>query len=117
MMLPEYYESLLGDKGTSFVFDNTKILNAIGGYDFQVDLKEGLRSSLSYFSLNKDAQIIDSRWDASIDYVCRRKGYKGKLSPVCKEKLTNKEKFNYFIFYHRFTRSIFYALRKIRKHI
>lgn len=55
-------------------------------------------SSLSYFSLNKDAQIIDSRWDASIDYVCRRKGYKGKLSPVCKEKLTNKEKFNYFIF-------------------
>lgn len=117
MMLPEYYESLIGDKGTSFVFDNTKILNAIGGYDFQVDLKEGLRSSLSYFSLNKDAQIIDSRWDASIDYVCRRKGYKGKLSPVCKEKLTNKEKFNYFIFYHRFTRSIFYALRKIRKHI
>ena len=47
--MPDVYQPLKGDKGTSWRFDNTKVLEAIGGYEFQIDLKTGLRNSIVFY--------------------------------------------------------------------
>lgn len=59
--MPENYLLLKGDKGTSWQFDNSKTLNAIDGYDFQIDLRTGLLHSILFFENNEYMQGIYSQ--------------------------------------------------------
>jgi len=70
--MPEYYQSLKGDKGTSWKFDNTKVLNAIGGYEFKVDLRTGLKRSIDFYNSHIEMQGIDYKWDGKMDYMIQR---------------------------------------------
>ncbi len=67
--MPEYYGSLKGDKGTSWRFDNSKVLDAIGGYDYKIDLTTGLGRSISFFEKHDFMQGIDYKWEGKIDYM------------------------------------------------
>lgn len=76
--LPEYYDMLQGDKGRDMVFDNKKVLEAIGTYKFKMPLYEGLTSSIQYFEQHKNMQGIDYKWDGRIDYLLKKCDYKNK---------------------------------------
>lgn len=67
--MPEYYQSLVGDKGTSWRFDNSKVLEAVGGYEFKYDLKAGLQKSVDFYEKHAEMQGIDYKWDGKIDYM------------------------------------------------
>ena len=77
--LPEYYPSLSGDKGTNMQFDNSKVMQAIGEYQFAVDLEAGLRRSVAYYETHENMQRIEFRWDGKVDY-CIQKNSGRKLS-------------------------------------
>ena len=94
--LPEFYDILIGDKGTNMIFDNSKVLNAIGGYEFKIDLAKGLKQSVDYFENNIYMQGIDYKWDGRIDYLYRKcvKG-KEKLSCISLNNMYSKKKYMY----------------------
>ena len=95
--MPEYYQILKGDKGTSWKFDNTKVLNAIGGYDFKITLEDGLKQSIEYFENNISMQGVDYKWDAKIDYMIKKtSGTKG-LKIIESTNPNSNSKANYYI--------------------
>ena len=111
---PEGYQLLKGDKGKSWVFDNSKIMNAIGGYKTQVDLEEGLRDSVTYFVENEDMQAIDYGWDGKMDCLIRHvSGIKLHKCDYQKTKNSTK-KILYYIHKNRFTRFVFIILWKLK---
>ena len=103
--LPSYYNMLRGDKGTSWKFDNSKVLKAVGGYNFQYDLQRGLRESVQYFLSHEELQKINYRWDAEVDFLIKRvaPNWKGKLSIINSKLCTSKD----FRVYRLFTNSIY----------
>jgi nucleoside-diphosphate-sugar epimerase len=80
--MPEFYQPLKGDKGTSWRFDNTKVLEAIGGYEFQIDLKTGLRNSIVFYETHNEMQGIDYKWDGKMDYMLRKVSGIKNLKPI-----------------------------------
>lgn len=76
--LPEAYPLLRADKGKNWRFDNSKVIKAIGGYEFKIDIKEGLKKSINFFENNVEMQGIDYKWDGKVDYMIERiSGIKG----------------------------------------
>ena len=71
--MPDYYQSLIGDKGTSWEFDNQKILDTIGGYEFTVGLEEGLERSVNFYLTHPEMQSVDYRWEGKMDYMLRHR--------------------------------------------
>lgn len=70
--LPEFYDILQGDKGTNMVFDNTKVMQAIGDFQFAISPEKGLGSSVHYYEATPCMQIINNKWDGRIDYLFHR---------------------------------------------
>lgn len=72
--LPEYRGILLGDKGTSWVFDNSKIHDAVPDFACSVGLEEGLGEMLDFYRTHSDLQLVDYSWDGKMDRLCEEKG-------------------------------------------
>ena len=71
--MPEFYEILVGDKGTNMRFDNTKVSNAIGHSVYNtVSLKDGLKQSVDFFMNNSYMQKIDYKFDGECDYIATK---------------------------------------------
>ena len=94
--MPEYREILLGDKGTNMVFDNSKVLNAIGGYEFKIDLQEGLRQSIDFYLENEFMHMIDYKWEGECDFlIYKLKGIKSTC--VNTKSVSSSRKIYYYI--------------------
>ncbi len=68
---PPLGQGLLGDKGYSMVFDNTKIKRVIPEFHASITFSEGIRRSLEWFEKNPARKIVDPVRDAEIDKVLR----------------------------------------------
>ncbi len=71
--IPYYKEILVGDKGESARYDNSKILQAVLGLSFDIGLKEGLTETVKFYQENKALQLIDYQWMGKIDRLAVHK--------------------------------------------
>ncbi len=69
--LPEEIGSLIGDKASSVVFDNTKIKRFVPGYCARVPYAQGIRRTIEWFDADPLRRQIDEEasasWDRLID--------------------------------------------------
>ena len=112
--LPEFEFILKGDKGQNMLFDNTKVLDAIGGYNFEYTLEKALKESVDYFESHPEMQKIDYKWDGKCDYVASKKGIKG-LNAVSSNIMPNNKKW-YKIMTNPISWNL-YALARKSKHM
>lgn len=71
--MPEFYDILIGDKGTNMRFDNTKVTEAIGHSVYNdVSLRDGLKQSVDFFMSNSYMQTIDYKFDGECDYIAAK---------------------------------------------
>lgn len=112
--LPEFYDVLLGDKGTNMRFCNQKVIDAIGGYEFKVELNTGLRESIEYFETNNKLQALDFKWDGRCDYLIKRiYGKKYKMIQG-KDYTSSNLKCMYYIMSNLLTRTVYDYLKKFK---
>lgn len=71
--------NLLGDKACTVVFDNTKLKNAVPGFQAVIRADQGLRKTIANILANKELQREDPEFDAWCDKVIE------KLEAVKKE--------------------------------
>lgn len=115
--LPEFYQVLRGDKGTNMIFDNSKVLNAIGGYEFKISLSDGLENSINYYDDHKEMQGVDFRWDGRVDYLISKvyKSTKFKILNI-RNNCSNNIILYYIMRYQPF-RGFYESVRNIKKKI
>lgn len=77
--LPQYKSILVGDKGNTMCFDNSKICEAVPDFSCEVGLKEGIQDMVSFYSSNPMLKVIDYRWDGEIDRLCCKKGIRERM--------------------------------------
>ncbi len=69
--LPEHVGSLLGDKTTSVVFDNTKIKRFVPDYVATTRFRDGVARSIAWFEEDSSRQQVDAafnqKWDVLIE--------------------------------------------------
>ena len=73
--LPDYAETLKGDRSLNALFDNTKIKSAVPELSFLIDFDKGLDRILEYWN-NCDSYYYDYEFDARIDRMLASKGAK-----------------------------------------
>jgi nucleoside-diphosphate-sugar epimerase len=61
--------SLIGDKATSVIFDNTKIKRFVPGFTARVPFKQGIRRTIKWFEADAARQIIRKETNAWMDKV------------------------------------------------
>jgi nucleoside-diphosphate-sugar epimerase len=66
---PELEGSLLGDKVTSVVMDNTKIKRFVPGYVATTPFHVGIARTLAWFDADPSRQVVDSATDARYDRI------------------------------------------------
>lgn len=65
----DYVGSLIGDKANTVVFDNTKLKNAVPGFQPVVRAEEGIRRSIEYMTSHEECQVEEPEFDAWCDKV------------------------------------------------
>jgi hypothetical protein len=69
--MPEEIGSLIGDKASSVVFDNTKIKRFVPGYCARVPFAQGIQRTVDWFDADSRRKQIDEEtnaaWDKLID--------------------------------------------------
>jgi len=65
--LPELQGTLIGDKSSSVVFDNTKIRRFVPGYCATTSFALGIRQTLAWFDADPSRKQIDAALNASLD--------------------------------------------------
>lgn len=88
-MLPEFEGPLKYDKSKNWVFDNTKICEAIPLLTFDIAYEEGLKETIRYYMENAYMRSVDYLWEGKIDRMMR-KYLKSQKRNFCKEKLSLK---------------------------
>jgi nucleoside-diphosphate-sugar epimerase len=78
---PSIGQGLMGDKGYSMVFDNSKIKRFVPSYEAGIPFTEGIRRSLEWFEENPARKVVDQVRNAEIDRVVN----------VWNEKIGNRE--------------------------
>ena len=68
---PSLGQGLMGDKGYSMVFDNSKIRRFVPGFQPTIPFSEGIRMSLEWFEENPARKVVDPAKDAEIDKVLK----------------------------------------------
>ncbi len=68
-LAPEWGCGLLGDKACSAVFDNSKIKEAVPGFQATVSFAEGMRRSLAWLNEDERRRRIDPGADALMDRI------------------------------------------------
>jgi nucleoside-diphosphate-sugar epimerase len=69
---PGLGEGLLGDKAHNAVFDNSKIKQAVPGFEAQIPFARGAREILDWYAADPDRQVVDPHLDAVMDRLCER---------------------------------------------
>jgi len=72
--------SLLGDKASSVVFDNTKIKRFVPGFCAKVPFAQGIQRTVDWFDADPRRKLIDTEMDAAWDKLID--GYEGALGEV-----------------------------------
>jgi hypothetical protein len=67
--MPELQGTLIGDKSSSVVFDNTKIKRFVPGYCATTSFSQGIRQTLAWFDADPSRKLIDAAWGAALDKV------------------------------------------------
>lgn len=99
--MPEIHDMLIGDKGKDMRFNNTKVLKAIGGYDFKVDLESGLKESLEYYENNAFMQGVNYGWDGKCDcVVSKMTGQRLRPLSNCNETYSTRQCM-YYVYKHK----------------
>lgn len=114
--MPKYYEMLYGDKATNWRFDNRKVIEKIGGYDFKYTIYESLENSINYFCNNSFMQGIDFLWDGEVDHMLRMKGYSGDLNCLENNSYSSR-RYLYKIVRSEIGNDIYNNLRRIKRKI
>lgn len=70
-------QGLLGDKGYSMRFDNTKVKRFVPSFQASIPFTEGVRRSVDWFMGDRTRQVVDPERDGEIDKVL--KVWKGKF--------------------------------------
>ena len=68
--MPEYKPVLEGDKARNMRFNNNKIIKMVPEYKISVNLENGIRDMVEYYTRNEDLQLIDENWMWCIDQMC-----------------------------------------------
>lgn len=71
---PEYTGTLLADKATSVLFDNSKIKTFVPGYQATIPFAEGIKRTLKWFDEHPEQKIISSEENARIERVLEAYG-------------------------------------------
>ena len=61
--------SLIGDKSTSVIFDNTKIKRFVPGFTATIPFKQGIRRTLRWFEADPARQVVKKETNDWIDRV------------------------------------------------
>ena len=113
-------DEIVGDKGRSMVFDNSKIQGAVPQFEGNIGFEEGVQDIFEYYKGGK--RKINFAWDARIDaFISRASKITGVL--VDKEKLslksydnvalTSRDKIIYTIHRYDIPYTIFRILKKL----
>ena len=66
---PDLLGSLLGDKATSVIFDNSKIKRFVPGFNATIPFCQGIKKTLKWFEADPSRQIIKPETDELIDRI------------------------------------------------
>lgn len=61
--------SLLGDKGASVIFDNTKIKTFVPGFQATISFAEGMRRTMAWFDADKKRKTVDAGSNKLMDSI------------------------------------------------
>lgn len=78
-VLPRYESILVGDKGNTMVFDNSKIKSAVPEFSCEISLKDGIQDMVCFYNNHPTLKLIDYRWDGEIDRLCSTKKIHEKM--------------------------------------
>ena len=65
----DFEGTLIGDKASTVVFDNSKVKRAVPGFTAEVRADQGLRSTIRYVLAHKECQHDDPEFDEWCDKV------------------------------------------------
>jgi len=68
----EFRSSLIGDKATSVIFDNSKIKKFVPGFVATIPFKQGIKKTLEWFEADPARQVIKNETNEWIDMVISR---------------------------------------------
>ncbi len=68
---PEYIGSLLGDKTSSVIFDNSKIKSVVPDFQCTIPFAEGIKTTLDWFEADPARQIISDETNHFIDMLIK----------------------------------------------
>ena len=74
---PTLGQGLMGDKGYSMVFDNSRIRSLVPDFRARISFAEGIKRSLEWFNEDPKRKVIDQARDTEIEKVL--KVWKGKF--------------------------------------
>ena len=69
---PDLLGSLIGDKGTSVIFDNTKIKRFVPDFVATIPFKQGIKRTIDWFEAESSRQIIKKETNEWIDNIISR---------------------------------------------
>lgn len=72
--LPEYRPILVGDKGSSWKFDNSKIRSAVPEFDCTISTENGVCEMIDFYEAHSDLKVFDHEWNGKIDRLCEKHG-------------------------------------------
>lgn len=67
--MPEVHGSLIGDKTTSAVMDNSKIKRFVPDFSATTGFAEGIKRTVAWFDADPSRQVIDAEIDAKYDQL------------------------------------------------
>ena len=63
--------SLIGDKATSCIFDNSKIKSFVPGFQATIPFKTGIKSTIDWFESDKSRQVLNPETDTMIEHLIK----------------------------------------------
>lgn len=70
--IPILAEELMFDKAFSHTYENAKIKRVVPEFTTTIDIKEGMKQTISYLMNQKSVQVIDEYWNAMEDVLCNK---------------------------------------------
>ena len=68
---PDMTGSLIGDKATSCIFDNSKIKSFVPGFQATIPFKTGIKSTIDWFESDKSRQVLNPETDTMIEHLIK----------------------------------------------